>query len=183
MKLKRLIKNQRIKIDNHKPGQILDGDLQKVHLHKTFVGDYERRYVKIYLNGRLEFSRGFSKGQEDSLRKEIQGVLNENEEVLHLLSDTHSKAMYDWSEGKITLEKAQEYAKNFAESFGLKPAIKKEFIIKVGKSLRKYISVHKDDENNNYSIDQNKKRTYIYPDRVILAKKFEGDFDELPFSN
>jgi hypothetical protein len=181
MKLKRLIKNQRIRIDNHKCGQMIDGNLKNVHFHKTFIGDYDRKFVRIYLNGKLDFSIGFTAVMKSRLKKEIEGVLNDNKEVLSLLAEVHGKAMYDWSEKTITLDRAREYAKSFAESFGLKLAIQKEFIVNVGNSLRRYISIHKDEENNKFSIDQSRQRTYIYPDRVMISKKFEGDVEDLPF--
>jgi len=139
MKLKRLLRNQRIRIDNHRCGQILDRDMEKVHFHKTFIGDNERKYLKIYFNGRIDFSNGFKEKEKAPLLNEIRDVIEENQETLIELSETLGKALYDWSEGTVTLEKAQGYAHSIAISFGLEYKIQKEFIIKVTNSLKSYI--------------------------------------------
>jgi len=174
MSLKGLITNQRLRIDAHSRGTVIPKDLRGVHIHKTFIeGKRKGKSVKIYINGEIiEFDKGLRDNEQIAILNEIEKVLRKDRQRLIEFGEFITDALWRWTSGEITLEKAQEYSGNIAKKFDLRPEIEEEFIRRVKNRLVQYISLHKDEENKEYLIDQNTKHISIAPGKVYFQRHF-----------
>jgi hypothetical protein len=177
MPIKRLIENQKISIDNHMRGQIVDERLRGVHIHKSFLeGKYKKNWVKINIIGdEITFSNKLDPHEQAHIIKEINKVIETDRQALIGLADFVADALWRWSQYSVSVEEARVYARNIAEMFGLNKIIQEELIRNVDEELRRYISIHKDDKNQCYLIDQSRTRIVVAPGKVQLTKRREVD--------
>ena len=174
MSLKSLIAQQRLRVDAHSRGAVTPKDLKGVHIHKTFIGGrWEKKSIRIYVNGRgIEFDKRLKNNERLAILNKIEKVLEKNRETLIDFAEYITDALWRWTSGDISLEKAQEYSRNIAKKFDLRSEIEEEFIRRVKNKLVQYISLHKDEENKEYLIDQNTKHISIAPGKVYFRKHF-----------
>lgn len=174
MSLKSLIAQQRLRVDAHSRGAITPKDLSGVHIHKTFIGGrWEGKSIRIYVNGRaIQFDKDLKNNERLAIQNKIEKVLEKNRGTLMDFAGYTTDALWRWTSGDISLEKAQEYSRNIAKMFDLRPEIEEEFIRHVKDRLMQYISLHKDEENKEYLIDQNTKHVSIAPGKVYFRRHF-----------
>lgn len=175
MSLKGLIANQRLRIDAHSRGAVTPKDLRGVHIHKTFIeGKRKRKWVKIYINGEIiEFDKSLRDNEQVAILNEIEKVLKKDRQRLIEFGEFITDTLWRWTSGEITLEKAQEYSRNIAKRFNLNSEIKEEFVKRIQNRLVQYISLHKDEQNKDYLIDQNIRHISIAPGKVYLKRQFK----------
>ena len=141
MALKSLIQNQRLRIDSHQAGMDLPDNLKGVHIHKSFYqGKRRGKSVKISIKGdKIDFDKEFIDDERRSIVKEINKVLEKDEQKLIEFSRYLADALYRWSQREVTIEEAKRYAIGIAEMFDLNPNARKELIKFVAGELVQYI--------------------------------------------
>lgn len=172
MPLKRLIDNQKLRVDAHSRGVATPNDLKGVHIHKTFI-DHKRRNksIRIDITGdNIQYEKSFNDTDKARIVKEIGDVLETDKQKLIEFAKYVSDILWRWSNKGITADKAQEYAKKIASLFDLEETAQKEFTSKVDGEISRYISIHRDSQNKLYVIDQNAKRILISPGTVDFRK-------------
>lgn len=122
-KLKPLIKNQTIRIDNHSRGCNLPNDFnderQDVHIHKEFnkiEGKRNKICIKIPLNTEKQVE--ISSYAPTYIIKEIREVLNDKKNRDSFLNDVYGSLKNDWK-WDATPENQGEIATRIANAFGL----------------------------------------------------------------
>ncbi|MBA3051804.1 hypothetical protein KJ959_09080 [bacterium] len=174
MSLKQLLKDQKIRIDDHSRGSGQPIEPENVHLHKSFTGKKNKgKKIIIYINrpnNNIEFYGNFSGNEKDKIMSEIRRVLSRDKAKLKLLIDMIFEALAIWRNNNIGIEKAREIANNLAAQFGLGAMIHEEFVNRIEGKLKEVISIHLDEQKKTYWISQRKDRILAGDGRVSFIK-------------
>lgn len=166
MSLHPLIKNQKIRIDNHGRGQVVVWG-NGLHIHKTFV-DGRRGGVQILVpfdkDGKVEIRpKGTPDHVFNSVRKEIADALSNWKKREEFVKDIVD-AINGFSAGKATEEEARKVGSRIAKYFGLNSEIVEEIVHKYKGLLVLYVSFHQDPIDFTYfSISQKDGNVTIAP--------------------
>jgi hypothetical protein len=168
-KLKPLIKNQRIRIDNHKRGiPIKWGD--GLHIHKSFFqGKYNSIEILIPIDSDQEIRIRKNKNKDinqlgeiiSEIKKALKPDSSREEFVRNIIED-----IMRFGSNNISLEEVRQSAQRIAKHFDLDQKIVFEIISYYNEKINSYTSYHADLESKNmqyYEIDQRKDSISIKP--------------------
>jgi hypothetical protein len=172
--MKSLISGQKILVDNHNPGFPVDG-LEGVHIHKKMLdGKNKGKEIEINITtGQIKpKGENWNINEFERIKNEIRKVLDNDKQKLIELAKKCAKIMWEYSNHKVTIKEAQYYAQNIAKAFGLKPEIEKEIILRVGETIKKYISLHRDEKGISFFILQGATNITISEGNFYIYTKF-----------
>ncbi|WP_430816298.1 hypothetical protein [Carboxylicivirga sp. RSCT41] len=161
--MKSLIQGQSIRFDIHHRGNNIESKWgQGLHMHKTMNNDrYNGAQIIVSLDDTIDIEfrkiRGRSKLIESNLKKEISNAFKKDEvkteRLLHDIFDTIIKYSSDLPL-KEKVENIRNGAIRIANGFNLKTKVKDAVLKASNKYIRQYLSVFKDENNNEFFIIQ-----------------------------
>ena len=172
--MKSLISGQKIRVDNHNPGFPVDG-LEGVHIHKKMLdGKNKGKEIEINITtGQIKpKGENWDRNEFEKIKNEIRRVLNKDPKKLKELIEKCVEIMQRYSNHHVTIEEAQDYAQNIAKAFGLKLEIKEEIIWRVSETIKKYISLHRDENRISFFILQSATNITISEGNFYIYTKF-----------
>ena len=172
-KIKKLINNQVIRIDNHLrnvPNDFNDKK-QEVHIHKEFR-EYPNQknndvYIKIPLNSKKKIS--ISPKVSDRILKEIRDVLDDSETREKFINEVCKVLKEEWK-WKSSIENKNDVAKKIANAFGLKKMLSYTEIIH-NSELRDVVYFWKEEENTSSIFKMKMNRNGRFFIREVNVKK------------
>ena len=172
-KIKKLINNQVIRIDNHLrnvPNDFNDKK-QEVHIHKEFR-EYPNQknndvYIKIPLNSKKKIS--ISPKVSDRILKEIRDVLDDSETREKFINEFCKVLKEEWK-WKSSIENKNDVAKKIANAFGLKKMLSYTEIIH-NSELRDVVYFWKEEENTSSIFKMQMNRNGRFFIREVNVKK------------
>ena len=172
-KIKKLINNQVIRIDNHLrnvPNDFNDKK-QEVHIHKEFR-EYPNQknndvYIKIPLNSKKKIS--ISPKVSDRILKEIRDVLDDSETREKFINEVCKVLKEEWK-WKSSIENKNDVAKKIANAFGLKKMLSYTEIIH-NSELRDVVYFWKEEENTSSIFKMQMNRNGRFFIREVNVKK------------
>jgi len=182
MSLKPLIKNQKLRIDDHKWGA---GEVKNwndassdIHLDKEtnqlIYGKIQKVRIKIPLNSDNDIS--ITNGNKPNtkiprkLKKEIQNALSDKSKRIAFIEDL-VRILQDYKSA-TSIENVTVTVEKIAKHFGLDWS-EKEIKITVENVLSSFVKYYKDDEGSDFFIDINNKRIII--GQVPKYKKYNRE--------
>ena len=166
--LKRLIENEKIRIDAHKSGNREDNNWDDrksdIHIHKTTYAKINGKATNIEIRIPINSDRDVSyeiKGKESlqarqKLEKEIQEAFANKNKREQFVADL-LKVLDNYSSSLSSEDRANAVVKRIAKHFNLKREIEEDIKSYAGKTLLSYTKIYTDNSQRQYFVTVNDK--------------------------